>query len=272
MSQTIFQSRNLGNFNNQNCERNFAKITRFLPDEHSPPIHHIVRNSHRYLADWGCCSRATCPLLENVITPKSQQTTWRVLGGPAKRRIRREPLTLTAVTAIVLIGAASGVAGGAITSFAVSNTQQSKINDEIANLGKVVGELGAKDQNQWSGQNKINKEILKDRDQFVHRIEEALCSASATNTANERTLERSNLRLQYRQSLSAVVNSLSNHRITPEIISVRSLRKSLMINNSLYQHDILTAYSLGRIDHKIYRLNESLIFLVIFPTTLPIIY
>ena len=76
-----------------------------------------------------------------------------MLGGPAKRRIRREPLTLTAVAATVLIGAASGVAGGAITSFAVSSTQQSKINDEIANLGKLVGELGAKDQNQWSGQN-----------------------------------------------------------------------------------------------------------------------
>ena len=59
-------------------------------------------------------------------------------------------------------------------------------------------------------------EILKDREQFVHRIEEALCSASTTHTANERTLERSNLRLQYRQSLSAVVNSLTNHRNTPE--------------------------------------------------------
>ena len=70
-----------------------------------------------------------------------------MLGGPAKRRIRREPLTLTAVAATVLIGAASGVAGGTITSFAVSSTQQSKINDEIANLGKLVGELRAKDQN-----------------------------------------------------------------------------------------------------------------------------
>ena len=224
MSQTILQSRNLGNFNKQNCERNFAKHTRFLPDKHSPPIQHMVRNSHRYPADWGCCSRSTCFLLENVIIPKSQQTTWRVFGGPAKRRIRHEPLTLTAVAATVLIGTASGDAGGAITSFAVSSTQQSKINDEIANLG--VGKLGAKDQNQWSEQHKINMEILKDREQFVHRIEEALCSASATHTVNERTPERSNLRLQYRQSLSAVVNSLTNHKITPEIIPVRSLRKS----------------------------------------------
>ena len=76
-----------------------------------------------------------------------------MLGGPATRRIRREPLTLTAVAATVLIGAASGVSGGAITSFAVSSTQQSKINDEIANLGKLVGELEVKDQT--NGVNKI---------------------------------------------------------------------------------------------------------------------
>ena len=44
MSQTILQSQNLGNFNKQNCERNFAKLTRFLPDEHSLPIDHMVRN------------------------------------------------------------------------------------------------------------------------------------------------------------------------------------------------------------------------------------
>ena len=103
-------------------------------------------------------------------------------------------------------------------------------------------------------------EILKNREQFVHRIEETLCSDSATYTANERTLERSNLRMKYRQSLSAVVNSLTNHRITPDIILVRSLRKSLMINGSLYEHDILTGFSLERIHHKIYCLNESLIF------------
>ena len=115
-------------------------------------------------------------------------------------------------------------------------------------------------------------EILNDREQFVHRIEEAWCSASATHTANERSLKQSNLRLQYCQSLSAVVNSLTDHKITPEIIPVRSLRKSQMINNCSYEHDILTAYSLGRIHHKIYCLNKSLIFLVIFPKHLPIIY
>ena len=127
MLQTILQCRNLGNLNKQNCERKFAKLTRFLPDEHSPPIHHMVRNYHRYLADLVCFSRSTCPLLENVLIPKSQQTTWRVLGGPAKQRKRREPLTLTAVAATVLIGAASGVAGSAITRFAVfSSTIKNK--------------------------------------------------------------------------------------------------------------------------------------------------
>ena len=45
-----------------------------------------------------------------------------------------------------------------------------------------------------------------------------------------------------------------------------------MINNSLYEHDTLTAYSLGWIHHKIYRLNERLMFFVSFNTPLPIIY
>ena len=75
MSQTILQSRNLKNYNKQHCKGNFTKLKRFLPDEHLPPIHHMVRHSHRYLANWGCCTRLTCPLLVNVIFPKSQQTT-----------------------------------------------------------------------------------------------------------------------------------------------------------------------------------------------------
>ena len=51
-----------------------------------------------------------------------------------------------------------------------------------------------------------------------------------------------------------------------------SLRKSLKINNTLFEHDILTAYSLGRIHHNIYRLNESLVFLVAFLTPLAKIF
>ena len=96
-------------------------------------------------------------------------------------------------------------------------------------------------------------ELLKDRDEFSHRIETALCSASETHIQNERLLEMSNLRLQYRTSLSAVVTAITTRRITPEILPVSSLRKSLKINNTLFVNDILTAYSLGRIHHNIYR-------------------
>ena len=79
----------------------------------------------------------------------------------------------------------------------------------------------------------------------------------------------SNLRLQYRTSLSEVVTAITTRRFTPDIFPVSSLRKSLNINNTLFEHDILTAYSLGRIHHNIYRFNESLVFLVMFPTPLP---
>ena len=110
------------------------------------------------------------------------------------RRFRREPLTLSAVGAAVLIGATSGAASGALTSFAMSNSQQSKINDEITKLGSLVGQLNKMDQTQWNGQNNINMELLKDREEFSHLIETALCSASETHTQNERSLEMSNLR------------------------------------------------------------------------------
>ena len=78
----------------------------------------------------------------------------------------------------------------------------------------------------------------------------------------------SNLRLQYRTSLSAVVTAITTRRITPEISPVSSLRKSFKINTTLFENDILTVYSLGRIHHNIYRLNESLVFLSVFPTPL----
>ena len=65
------------------------------------------------------------------------------------------------------------------------------------------------DQTQWSGQNNINMELLKDCEEFSHRIETALCSASETHTQNEQSLEMSNLRLQYRTSLSAVVTAIT---------------------------------------------------------------
>ena len=255
----------------QSCQVRLGHLTRRLPTDLSAPIHTVVRNSHRVLSEWNCCSRAVCPL-EDGVDPRPG-TTWNRLGGPPKvSRVRREPLTLSAVGAAVLIGAAGGAAGGAITSFAMSSNQQSKINQEIANLNKLVGDLSRQDQNQWTGQNNINLEFLKDRDEFVQRIEETLCSASAIHTDNERTLEKSNLKLHYSTSLSSVVTALTTRRITPEIIPVSSLRKSLNVNGTLFEKDILSAYSLGRIHHNIYRLNESLVFLVIFPTPIPKMY
>ena len=102
----------------------------------------------------------------------------------------------------------------------------------------------------------------------MHRIEEALFSASSTHTQNERVLERNNLKIQYHNALSTVVNAIRTSRITPEIIHITSLRKSLNTNGTVCQNDILAAYSLGQIHHTIYRLNESLVFLVILPTPL----
>ena len=58
------------------------------------------------------------------------------------------------------------------------------------------------------------------------------------HSQNKRSLAMSNLRLQYRTRLSAVVTAITTRRITPEILPVSSLRKSLKINNTLFEHDI----------------------------------
>ena len=73
----------------------------------------------------------------------------------------------------------------------------------------------------------------------------------------------SNLFLQYRTSLSAVVTAITTHRITPKILPVSSLRQSCKIKSTLFENNILTAYSLGRIHHIIYSLTESIVFLVV---------
>ena len=85
-------------------------------------------------------------------------------------------------------------------------------------------------------------------------------------------LECNNLKNQYYNALSTVVSAITTRRITPEIIPISSLRNSLNTNKTLFQNDICAAYSLGRIHHIIYRLNESLVFLVILPTPLPKLY
>ena len=98
------------------------------------------------------------------------------------------------------------------------------------------------------------------------------CAQQALHIQNERILEESNLKMQYQNSLSAVVRAITTPRITPEIIPVSSLRKTLSVNGSVYENDILAAYSLGRIHHNIYRLEESLIFLIVFPTPRSTVY
>lgn len=40
------------------------------------------------------------------------------------------------------------------------------------------------------------------------------------------------------------------------------------MNNNLFENDILIAYSLARIYNNIYRFNEHLVFLLVFPTFL----
>ena len=82
----------------------------------------------------------------------------------------------------MLIGAVSGVVGNGITSYAMSGAQKSKINEQVAKLRTLVRELSKTDQNQWNNQNNINLEFLKDREDFVQRIEKTLCLASATQT------------------------------------------------------------------------------------------
>lgn len=260
------QAETYGHLSKGVCEREFVKFTRYTTTVDSFPIHHTIRNSYRYLSEFNCCSRTTCPL-EYLTRVKFASTGWGRVHGPP--RTRREVLTLGAIAATVLIGAASGAAAGSLTNFAVSSNQQSKINDEVAKLSELVGSLTKADQSQWENQNKINTEILKDRDIFFQKMEDALCAASAIHSENERKLEKSSLSLLYQNSLSKLVSAITSRKINPEIVSVSSLRKYLNINNSLYEHDILTAYSLGRIHHNIYLLHGNIVFLVIFPTPQP---
>ena len=272
---------NHGSINKQMCIREFSRVTQNWPSE-GASLQQFICNHYRVLTELSCCTLETCPLQEQgqFEVPRRFEnnrdlrwqvnTDWNKIGGYL--RVRREPITLSAIGAAVLIGAVSGAVGGGITSFAISGAQQSKINEEVAKLSTLVGELSKTDQNQWNNQNNIHLEFLKDSEDFVQRIEETLCSASATHTQNERILEESNLKMQYQNSLSAVVRAITKRRITPEIISVNSLLKKLSVNGSLYENDILAAYSLGRIHHNIYRLEESLIFLIVFPTPLSDVY
>ena len=107
-SQHQEQRRLFDNIWKNDCVRELGILTRYIPNEMSAPTHGLIRESPRFLYDWGCCSRSECPLEElgaqqpaprNRDSPVvSAQTTWNRIGGPPRvRRFRREPLTLSAV-------------------------------------------------------------------------------------------------------------------------------------------------------------------------------
>ena len=76
-------------------------------------------------------------------------------------------------------------------------------------------------------------EFFKYSDDFVHQIEVGLCSASSTYTQNKRVLQSNNLKIQYYNALSTVVSAITTRQITPEIIPISLLRKSLNTNQTL---------------------------------------
>ena len=75
-------------------------------------------------------------------------------------------------------------------------------------------------------------EFVKDRDDILHRIEQALCYTSSIHTQNKRVLKRNNLKIQYYNALTTVVGAITTRRITPKLILISSLRKSLNTNGT----------------------------------------
>ena len=46
-----------GNIRKHNCIPELGILTRYVPNKMSAPIHGLIPKSHRFLYDWGCCSR-----------------------------------------------------------------------------------------------------------------------------------------------------------------------------------------------------------------------
>ena len=111
------------------------------------------------LTELSCCTRESCSLQEqgrfevplkfedNRGCKWQVNTDWNKIGGPPPC-YRHEFITLFAIGAAVLIGVVSGAVGGEITSFAMSEAKQSKINEDVTKLSTLVGELSKTDQNQ----------------------------------------------------------------------------------------------------------------------------
>ena len=128
------------------CICEFSRVTRNWPSE-GASLQQFECSHYRLLTELSCCTRETCPLQEQgrFEVPRKFEDNcglrwqvnidWNKIGGPP--RVRRKPITLFAIGAVMLIGAVSGAFGGAITSFAMTEAQQSKIN-EVAKLRKLV--------------------------------------------------------------------------------------------------------------------------------------
>ena len=118
------------------CIREFSRVTRNFPSE-GASLQRFVRSHYRLLTELRCCTLETCRLQEqsrfenprrfedNLGLRWQVNTDWNKIGGPSP--VRREPITLSAISAAVLIGSVSGAVGRGITSVAMSGAQQSNI-------------------------------------------------------------------------------------------------------------------------------------------------
>ena len=91
-SQHQEQQRLFGKIRKNDCIRELGILTSHVPNEMSAPIHGLIRESHRFLYDWGCCSRSKCPLeklgaqqpaprnRDSLVVPV--RTTWNRISGP----------------------------------------------------------------------------------------------------------------------------------------------------------------------------------------------
>ena len=112
-------------------------------------------------------------------------------------------------------------------------------------LSTIAKDFYVHDQKQWQTQNKIKIKIEKDKENLIHKIEDTLCIARANHSYNERIFDKSILKIQYQNTLSNVVKEFTSKKINLEIILISLLFDITLINNSIFEQDISTAYTLG---------------------------
>ena len=103
------------------CVRKLSRLTRNFPCE-GASLQQFACSHYRLHTESSCCTREICPLQEQgrFDIPRRLEdnrglrwqvnTDWNKIGGPP--RVRRKPNKLSAIGAVVLIGAVSGAAGG----------------------------------------------------------------------------------------------------------------------------------------------------------------